>query len=94
MTYLQITLHIADHNRPSAAAVYTQYKTPFLNQITGAKSKELLVRDEDVQVLHGFDSSEHAAAYLESALFKQDVVGALAPLLDGPPEIRIYSVAA
>jgi len=90
MAYLQITLRIAAHNRPAAAGVYSRYKAPFLEQIAGAKSKELLVRNEDVQVLHGFDSVEHAADYLDSALFKQDVVGSLTPLLDGSPEVRIY----
>jgi hypothetical protein len=41
----------ADHSehrsvsRP-AAGVYQRYKTPFLETIVGAKSKELLVRDE------------------------------------------------
>jgi len=94
MAYLQITLRISAHNRAAAAGVYSQYKEPFLKQIAGAKSKELLVRDEDVQVLHGFDSTEHAKAYLDTTLFKQDVVGALSPLLDGPPEIRIYQAAA
>lgn len=69
-----------------------QYKAPFLNTITGAKSKELLVRDEDVQVLHGFDSKENAIAYLQSGLFTADVVGGLKPLLDAAPEVRIYQV--
>jgi len=31
-------------------------KHPFLATIPGAESKELLLREEDVQVLHGFDS--------------------------------------
>jgi hypothetical protein len=93
MVYLQITLKIANANRPAAAGVYQKYKAPFLNGITGAKSKELLVRDEDVQVLHGFDSQENASAYLKSALFSADVVGALKPLLDASPEVRIYQVA-
>ena len=93
MTYLQITLRIASSNRPAAAGVYTRFKGAFLQQIAGAKSKDLLVRDEDVQVLHGFDSIEHAQAYLGSALFQQDVVGALKPLLEGAPDIRIYQVA-
>jgi hypothetical protein len=93
MAYLQITLRIAPKNRPAAAGVYTKYKDAFLMQIAGAKSKDLLVRDEDVQVLHGFASVEHAKAYLESALFKQDVVGGLSPLLDGAPDVRIYQVA-
>lgn len=93
MVYLQITLKIAPANRPAAAGVYQRYKAPFLNTITGAKSKELLIRDENVQVLHGFDKAEQAKAYLESGLFTADVVGALKPLLDAAPEIRIYQAA-
>lgn len=93
MVYLQITLKIADANRAAAAGIYQKYKAPFLNTIVGAKSKELLVRDEDVQVLHGFDTSENASTYLESELFTTDVAGGLKPLLDAAPEIRIYQVA-
>jgi hypothetical protein len=93
MVYLQITLKIADANRAAAAGIYQKYKAPFLNTITGAKSKELLVRDEDVQVLHGFDSKENANAYLQSELFAADVVGGLKPLLDAAPDVRIYQVA-
>jgi hypothetical protein len=94
MVYLQITLKIAPANRPAAAGVYQRYKAPFLTTIPGAKSKELLVRDEDVEVLHGFDSSEQANAYLTSRLFTSDVVGALKPLLDAEPDVRIYQAAA
>ncbi|MBC6962870.1 MAG: hypothetical protein DWB48_09120 [Nitrosomonas sp.] len=93
MVYLQITLKIADANRAVAAGIYQKYKAPFLNSITGAKSKELLIREEDVQVLHGFDTRENASAYLESELFTADVVGGLKSLLDTAPEIRIYQVA-
>lgn len=93
MTYLQIALKIADANRAAAAAVYEKYKAPFLNTISGAKSKELLVRDEDVQVLHGFDSEENANAYLRSELFMTDVAGGLKPLLDATPDLRIYVAA-
>lgn len=93
MVYLEITLYITLQNRTDAAQVYQKYKVPFLNTITGALSKELLVREQDVQVLHGFDRLEHAKAYLESNLFQQDVVQALAPLLEGAPDIRIYQVA-
>jgi hypothetical protein len=94
MVYLQITLKIAPANRPAAAGVYQRYKTPFLSTIAGAKSKELLVRDEDVEVLHGFDTAEQATAYLTSPLFTADVVGALKPLLDAAPDVRIYQAAA
>jgi hypothetical protein len=54
----------------------------------------LLVRDEDVEVLHGFDTAEQANAYLTSPLFTSDVVGALKPLLDAAPDVRIYQAAA
>lgn len=92
MAYLEITLKVADAKRPAAAAVYTQYKEIFLQQIKGAKSKDLLIRDEDVQVLHGFTSVADANAYLKSDLFNKDVVTGLAPHLDAAPEIRIYDV--
>ena len=90
---LQITLTVKNENRAAAAAVYEKYKQPFLNKIAGAKSKELLVRDEDVQVLHGFDSEENARAYLTTEIFSNDVVGELKSLLEADPEVRIYSVA-
>ncbi len=93
MVYLEITLQIAPANRPAAAAVYQRYKTPFLTTIPGASSKELLVRDDDVQVLHGFDTAEQANAYLKTELFTGDVVGALTPLLDAAPDVRIYKAA-
>lgn len=93
MVYLQINLNVAAKDRPAAAAVYAQFKGPFLAQATGATSKELLTRAEDVQVLHGFDSVEHAQAYLASDLFKKDVVTALGPLLQSPPQVRVYAAA-
>ena len=93
MAYLEITLKVSNNNRPAAAKVYTDYKELFLKQIKGAKSKELLIRDEDVQVLHGFASVSDANAYLKSELFNRDVVKGLAPYLDADPEVRIYDVA-
>jgi len=91
--YLQITLKIKNENRAAAAAVYGKYKQPFLDKIAGAESKELLIRDEDVQVLHGFATEENAQAYLTTDIFSNDVVGQLKPLLEADPEIHIYSVA-
>lgn len=70
--YLEITMRINDSNRPAAAKVYTDYRGPFLETIEGALTKDLLIRDEDVQVLHGFDSVEHAKAYLTSDMFQND----------------------
>lgn len=91
--YLEITMFIDETNRPAAAKVYTDYREPFLTQVKGAVSKELLIRNEDVQVLHGFDSVENAEAYLKSELFNNDVFVGLKPLWSANPEVKIYSVA-
>ena len=89
-TYLQVTLEVANKNRDAAGEVYNKYKDPFLNTVPGAQSKSLLVRQEDVQVLHGFSGMEAAESYLTSEMFSNDIVGELGPLLDADPEIRIY----
>lgn len=91
--YLEITMKIDEANRPSAAKVYNDYRQPFLDTIKGALTKDLLVRDEDVQVLHGFDSAEHAQAYLSSAMFENDVFVGLKLLWSAEPEVKIYTVA-
>ena len=36
---------------------------------------------------------EQATAYLKTELFSGDVVGALTPLLDAAPDVRIYKAA-
>jgi hypothetical protein len=90
MTILEITLQTFGDKRAAAAGVYAKYKEPFLEQTPGAKSKQLLVRDEDVQVLHGFSSREEATAYLSSEMFANDVVRELGPLLEAAPDVRIY----
>jgi len=88
--YLEITMKVSATDRPKAGAVYSKYKQPFLATVTGAESKELLIRDEDVQVLHGFDSRASAETYLTSPLFGNDVVEELKPYLMADPEIRVY----
>ncbi|MER7794377.1 hypothetical protein [Streptomyces sp. NPDC097640] len=90
MAYLEITLQVDPVNRVAAAGVYEKYKQPFLDTVPGATSKELLVRNEDVQVLHGFQNVADAKAYLASDLFTRDVVGGLSPLLKAAPEVRLY----
>ena len=90
--YLQVTMDIPQQNRGKAAQVYTEYKEPFLNTIPGAETKQLLVRDEDVQVFLGFDSVNHAQDYLESELFTQHVFPALQPTWTSDPEVRIFKV--
>lgn len=91
--YLEITMKIKEANRADAAKVYTDYRSPFLEAIEGALTKDLLIRDEDVQVLHGFDSVEHAQSYLSSAMFQNDVFVGLKPLWSADPDVKIYSVA-
>jgi len=91
--YLEITMKIDNANRHAAAKVYTEYRQPFLDKFEGAVSKDLLIRDEDVQVLHGFDSVENAQAYLGSAMFKNDVFTSLQPLWSADPGVKIYTVA-
>lgn len=91
--YLQITMKIKNENRTAAAKVYNDYRQPFLDTIEGALTKELLIRDDDVQVLHGFDNAEHAQAYLSSDMFKNDVFVGLQPLWEDEPQVSIYTVA-
>lgn len=91
--YLEITMKINPENCPAATKVYTDYRGPFLEQIDGALTKELLIREEDVQVLHGFDSAAHAEAYLQSELFQKDVFVGLQTLWSADPEVRIYTTA-
>ena len=88
--YLEITMKISEENRPAAAKVYSDYRQPFLDTIKGAVTKDLLIRDEDVQVLHGFDSAENAKAYLDSEMFKNDVYVGLKPLWSADPDVKIY----
>lgn len=90
--YLEITLKVNENDRAAAVAVYTKYRQPFLDTISGAVSKQLLVRGEDVQVLHGFTSTIEAEGYLVSDLFNQDVVVELKPYFQAAPEVYIYNV--
>ena len=89
---LEITLDVKNENRNNAGGVYAKYKQPFLEQVKGSTSKDLLMRDDDVQVLHGFESVTDAEAYLTSEIFTRDVVTELKPYLESTPEIRIYSI--
>lgn len=91
--YLEITMKIGNENRTAAAKVYKDYRQPFLDTIDGALTKDLLIREEDVQVLHGFASAEQAQAYLTSKMFQNDVFVGLKPLWTADPNVKIYTVA-
>lgn len=88
--FLEITMKVPVANHAEAGAIYAKYKPPFLATVPGAESKDLLLREEDVQVLHSFDSRASAETYLKSKLFANDVVTELTPYLMAEPEIRIY----
>jgi hypothetical protein len=87
---LEITMKVSHADRTHAGAVYAKYRAPFLDSVPGAESKELLLRDEDVQVIQGFESRDSAEKYLASTLFGVDVVQELEPYLAAAPDIRIY----
>lgn len=91
--FLEITMRVNERDRAAAAAVYSKYRQPFLDTIAGALTKQLLVRKDDVQVLHGFASVAEAEEYLSSDLFNKDVVVALKPYFQMAPDVRIYGVA-
>ena len=90
--YLQVIMTIDPENRPAAAKVYNDYRQPFLDTVEGALTKECLIRNEDVQVIHGFDSLEHAKAYLDTELFTTKVAPGLQPTWAADPDIRFYEV--
>ena len=46
--FLEITMKINENDRAAAAAVYTKYRQPFLDDIEGAHCKHLLVRGSDL----------------------------------------------
>ncbi|MGV9453118.1 hypothetical protein [Streptomyces sp. NPDC003635] len=93
MAYLDITLPEVPADRAAVTCVYAKYRRPFLDTVPGAVSKKLLVRDEDVQVLHGFESTADAKAHMESGRFTHDVVDGLSPLPETGREIRLYDAA-
>ena len=90
--FLEITMNIKEENKAAAANVYTTYKNPFLSQIKGALTKDLLIRSEDIQVLHGFTDVASANEYLKSELFQNDVFIGLKDLWSSDPEVKIYEV--
>ena len=83
--YLQVTMTIDPADRASGAKVYSDYLQEFLDTVPGAKTKELLVRDEDVQVLHGFETLEQANAYLTSELLHHQGRPRSDPAVQGRP---------
>lgn len=91
--YLEITLKSNAADRNVVLSLYHKFKSPFLDQIKGAVSIELLISDEDFQLLHSFETLDDAQAYLSTELYNNDILVALKPLLLDNPVVKIYSVA-
>ncbi len=89
-TYLQVTLKVKKSNREAAINIYNKYIYFFLDTVSGAVSKSLLLREKDIQVLYGFSNTRKARSYLRSKMFNNHIIGELDPLLESVPEIRIY----
>ena len=87
--YLEVTLQLDPQDRAAATALYRKYRPHFLAAIPGARS--MLIRQHDVQVLHGFATEKQAQDYLASGAFAADVVMPLRPLLKAEPRVRLYS---
>lgn len=92
MADLEIRLGLDPQDR-AADAVNQKFEVPFLQEIAGAKSKELRVRHGDARVLRRFPGKQLTETYLESAYFIEGVATALEPLLQAEPEFRIYVFA-
>ena len=91
-SFLQITLVVPTPKREEAITkVFLPGRQRFLDRIPGAVTMDLLVREEDLQVLHGFDTMENASAYLKSPIGKE-ILGQLAEISDGKPSIAVYNV--
>ncbi|CAM3665002.1 hypothetical protein [Sphingobacterium prati] len=90
--YLQITLKINSANRGVASGMYDKFQEPFLDQIKGATSIELLVGDEYIQLLHDFDTADDAQAFLSTELYNNDMLATLKSLVVDTPDVRIYTV--
>jgi hypothetical protein len=69
-TYLEITMKVSATDRPKAGEVYSRYKPQFLATVRGARSKDLLLREEDVQVLHAFDLRPYLQASPEIRIYE------------------------
>ncbi|MDM1295784.1 hypothetical protein HX021_15955 [Sphingobacterium sp. N143] len=91
--YLDIRLTIEGIDRAGISAVYNLYKEPFLRNVKGALTNELLVHVEDIRIFHGFRSMEDAQSYLLSKFFNTDFITSLKPYIIGNPNVKIYEVA-
>ncbi|MFA5515544.1 MAG: hypothetical protein WDA20_04590 [Desulfuromonadales bacterium] len=90
--YLQISLPVPPERRDEAITkVFLPSRQRFDELAEGAVSIDLLVRNEDLQVLAGFDTLEHARAF-EKSPAGRDLTGQLTKLAEKEPTVALYNV--
>ena len=91
-SFLQMTLLVSQARREEAITkVYLPNRQRFLERVEGAVSMDLLFREEDIQVLVGFDTLEHARSSLESPAGKE-MVSQFAGFTREAPRTALYDV--
>ena len=91
--YLSVNMKIDSSRLPEVTKVYTNYWEKFLRTIHGARTKDLVIRNEDVQILHSFNSVEDAVGFLSSEMFQRAVFIDLQPYWNDELNVRIYTAA-
>lgn len=91
--YLSVNMKIDSGKLPEVTRVYTSYWEQFLKTIHGARTKDLVIRNEDVQILHSFNSVEDAVGFLSSEMFQKAVFIDLQPYWNDELNVRIYTAA-
>jgi hypothetical protein len=90
--FVQVTLAIPESRREEAITrIFLPARQRFLDRSPGAVSMDLLVREEDVQLLHGFDTFENSRVYLDSGFFR-DLIGQLGETAEKEPVTALYNV--
>lgn len=90
--YVVMTVDIPTEKRNDATRAYYMSKTTFYNEVDGAISKELLLRDKDMKIVAGFSSLDKANAYLKNELFTKDLFTGMKKYSTSEPDVEVYSV--
>ncbi len=90
--YLQISLPVPQSRRDEAITrIFLPGRQRFAEQAEGGVSMDMLVRNEDIQVLAGFDTLESARLFQNSPAGKE-LLGQLAAMAEKNPGTAIYTV--
>ncbi|MBE0598500.1 MAG: hypothetical protein IH614_14640 [Desulfuromonadales bacterium] len=90
--FLQITFQIQPPQREEAITrSYLPHQQRFLDRSEGGVSMDWLARAEDVQLLLGFDTVEHAQAFQKSPAGRE-LVAAFSSYANTKPQSALYTV--